>query len=139
MADDTNKIIDEIKRIGDDQGLRVAIKESGKGAAVVAGVTFASAIFFGPIGILAGGVAGGALGYAMTNKFKTLSQVLNDMSSSQKKNLVNRVKEEVEEKVGSKGNVVKLLQNDAIKTAVLTTVLHFITNVLGLETYQSKR
>lgn len=92
MATDIRDFINQIATIMDDKGVGVALKESGKGAAVCAVTSLAGGLLFGLLGLAAGGALGGAAAYAMTRgKFKSIREVLHGMTDSGKKELMRLV------------------------------------------------
>ena len=95
---DIYMVLSEISKVHKDLG--DTLSESVKGAAAMGGSTFtgavAGALVGGPIGMIAGGAigfAGGATYAAATTKtFKPLHKVLGEMSSEDKKKLVEAAK-----------------------------------------------
>lgn len=132
MDNDTRDFILEIATILDDNGIGIALKESGKGAAVCALICLAGGLLFGAKGLAAGGALGGAAAYTMTRgNYKSIREVLHDMTDSQQEELVRNVKQAIG-KVNSKDNVLLINQSAQVQTVVRTTVLAFVKSVLGL-------
>lgn len=63
--------------------------ESAKGSAVTAGFTMAGAMAGGPIGLAAGAAVGGLVAYATSAKYKSLIQIIAEMSEEDQTNLIN--------------------------------------------------
>lgn len=132
MDNDTRDFILEIATILDDSGIGIALKESGKGAAVCALICLAGGLLFGAKGLAAGGALGGAAAYTMTRgNYKSIREVLHDMTDSQQEVLVRNVKQAIG-KVNSKDNVLLINQSAQVQTVVRSTVLAFVKSVLGL-------
>lgn len=132
MDNDTRDFILEIATILDDSGIGIALKESGKGAAVCALICLAGGLLFGAKGLAAGGALGGAAAYTMTRgNYKSIREVLHDMTDSQQEELVRNVKQAIG-KVNSKDNVLLINQSAQVQTVVRSTVLAFEKSVLGL-------
>lgn len=132
MDADTRDSILEIATILDDKGIGIALKESGKGAAVCAVICLAGGILFGAKGLAAGGALGGAAAYTMTRgNYKSLREVLYDMTDSQQEELVRNVQQAIG-KASSKDKLLLINQSAQVQAVVYTTVLAFVKNVLGL-------
>lgn len=136
MPADDDEIIDAVGDVGNANGIRCALKESGKGAAIVGTISFAGALLFGPIGLAVGGAIGGGSAYLLTRgNFKSLREVLKGMSSKEKKALV----EEIKKGTGVFENVAKQIRNrHDVQVAALSAVLAFIRRVMKMEVYEGK-
>lgn len=63
MTIDTRELLDAVGALAEEQNVRVTIKHSAKGAVIGGAAIFAGGMLLGPIGLLIGGTAGGALAY----------------------------------------------------------------------------
>ncbi|XP_017006667.2 protein Nazo [Drosophila takahashii] len=137
MPIDTRELMEAIAIVADERQVRVAVKQSGKGAAICAACSFAGGMLLGPVGLAVGGAAGGIAAYKMTSgTFRPLGEViLNDLTDGQREQLVQHVSKAVAEIHPS--DVVMLLplivQNASIQQAVLNTVMSFVTNELRMQ------
>ncbi|XP_035538348.1 protein C19orf12 homolog [Morone saxatilis] len=88
--------IDDVMRLcceisAHDQ-IKVAVKNSTKGALVAGGTAFVGGLLGGPPGIAVGGAVGGLLGSWMTSgQFRPLPQILMELPPAQQKKLYNDV------------------------------------------------
>ncbi|XP_017062931.1 protein C19orf12 homolog [Drosophila eugracilis] len=137
MPIDTRELMEAIAIVADDRNVRVAVKQSGKGAAICAACSFAGGMLLGPVGLAVGGAAGGVAAYKMTSgSFRPLGEVImNDLTDTQREQLVQHVSKAVAEIHPT--DVVMLLplivQNASIQQAVLNTVMSFVTNELRMQ------
>jgi len=158
MPIDTRELMEAIAIVADERNVRVAVKQSGKGAAICAACSFAGGMLLGPVGLAVGGAAGGIAAYKMTSgkrrrtpvlslttfplpssrtgTFRPLGEViLNDLTDAQREQLVQHVTMAVADIHPT--DVVMLLplivQNASIQQAVLNTVMSFVTNELRMQ------
>lgn len=82
--------------LADENGLQVTVRRAVYGGAIAGITTTVGGLFGGPVGLLAGGVVGGALAYVSSRDFRPVSQVIRDMNDHDKQLLYNSVKEIVE-------------------------------------------
>lgn len=66
MPIDARELIEAISVLADERNVRVAVKQSGKGAIICGACCFAGGLLLGPAGLAVGGVAGGVVAYNMT-------------------------------------------------------------------------
>lgn len=69
----TGEVIKAIAVLSDKQDVRVSVKQSAKGAIIAGTCTFMGGILLGPVGFIAGGLAGGVTAYRMTKGELTFS------------------------------------------------------------------
>ncbi|KAJ8247286.1 hypothetical protein GJAV_G00244560 [Gymnothorax javanicus] len=75
-----------------NQQMKVAVKQSGKGAALAGAVAFAGGLMGGPAGIAVGGAVGGLLGCWMTSgQFRPLPQILMELPPQEQQKLYRDV------------------------------------------------
>ena len=82
--------------LADEDGLQVTVRRAVYGGAIAGITTTVGGLLVGPVGLLAGGVVGGALAYVGSRDFRSVSQVIRDMNDHDKQLLYNSVKEIVE-------------------------------------------
>ncbi|KAH8415344.1 hypothetical protein KR222_004881 [Zaprionus bogoriensis] len=137
MPMDTRELMEAIAIVANEQNVRVAVKQSGKGTAVCAACCFAGGMLLGPVGLAVGGTAGGLAAYIMTSgKFKPLGEIiLHDLTDTQREHLVQHVAKAVAEIHPT--DIVMLLplitQSATIHQVVLNTVLSFVTTELRMQ------
>lgn len=68
--------------------LCVTISESSRGVMKVFATTLVSSLVFGPVGFIVGSVGGGLWAYATSSDFKSLHNVLCDMTDEEKVKVV---------------------------------------------------
>lgn len=137
MPIDTRELMEAIAIVADEQNVRVAVKQSGKGTAICAACCFAGGLLMGPVGLAVGGAAGGIAAYKMTSgSFRPLGEViLNDLTDRQREQLVQHVTKAVADIHPT--DIVMLLpliaQNASIQQTVLNTIMSFVTNELRMQ------
>ncbi|XP_032366826.1 protein C19orf12 homolog [Etheostoma spectabile] len=88
--------IDDVMRLccelsAHDQ-IKVAVKNSTKGAVVAGGTAFVGGLLGGPPGIAVGGAVGGLLGSWLTSgQFRPLPQILMEMPPAEQQKLYNHI------------------------------------------------
>ena len=89
--------VDDLQRLmvvlADEDQLRVNARNSTLGGVVAGVATTVGGLLIGPPGLLIGGALGGILAYWNARKFKSVSQVINDMNTSQKQALFDAMKD----------------------------------------------
>ncbi|XP_029977295.1 protein C19orf12 homolog [Sphaeramia orbicularis] len=116
--------------------IKVAVKNSTKGALVAGGTAFVGGLFAGPPGIAVGGAVGGLLGSYMTSgQFRPLPQILMDLPPSQQQRLYQDV-------MAVLGNlnwtdaaqlIALVMGNATLQQQVTAALLNYITNELKAE------
>ncbi|XP_039958257.1 protein C19orf12 homolog [Bactrocera neohumeralis] len=134
MPVNTRELMEAIAIIANERNVQVTMKQSAKGAMVCAATAFIGGILLGPVGLAAGGTAGGLMAYKMTGgTFRPLADVLlNDLNDAQQERLVRHVNNAVAEfAISDLAMLLPLLMNNAgIQQAVLNTAISFVTNEL---------
>ena len=77
-----------------NQDLKVTVREVAKGTGITAASTVVGGLLLGPVGLAVGGAVGGLLGYAASNNYKPIGQVLREMNDGEKKRLLEAAREE---------------------------------------------
>ncbi|KAG8001643.1 Protein C19orf12-like protein [Nibea albiflora] len=132
--------IDDVMRLcceisGHDQ-IKVAVKNSTKGAMVAGGTAFVGGLLCGPPGIAVGGAVGGLLGSWMTSgQFRPLPQILMELPPNQQKKLCNDI-------MAVLGNlnwmdaaqlIALVMGNATLQQQVTAALLNYITKELRAE------
>ncbi|XP_041916650.1 protein C19orf12 homolog isoform X1 [Alosa sapidissima] len=119
-----------------NQKIKVAVKNSGKGAAVAGGTAFIGGLLGGPPGLAVGGAVGGLLGCWMTSgQFKPLPQILLELPPNQQQKLYS----DIMSVLGSLDwtDVAQLtalvMGNATLQQQVVAMLLSFATNELKAE------
>lgn len=157
MVINTSELLDGIAILTDEQNMRVTITSSAKGAMITGATCFVGGILAGPIGLAVGGVLGGlsswklmqgnifhssltGLGFLtnglVSGQFKPISEVIrNDMTIRQKEMLKEHILAAVSgfEPKDLAILLPLIMGNHSIQTAVLRTVVSFITNEMHLQ------
>ncbi|KAL2088858.1 hypothetical protein ACEWY4_015757 [Coilia grayii] len=132
--------MDDVMRLCCDlsanQQIKVAVKNSSKGAAVAGGTAFIGGLLAGPPGLAVGGAVGGLLGCWMTSgQFKPLPQILLELPPHQQQKLYT----DVMSVLGSVDwtDVAQLIAlvmgNATLQQQVTATLLSYITKELRAE------
>ena len=130
-------ILKVITTLGDDENLKITIKQSAKGG-LIAGVSCAvGGLIAGPPGLAVGGAAGGCLAaYVAGNSFKPLSAViLYDMKPIDQKGLVDAVQNIIQNvDVMDAMELIALIQgSNALKAKVLREITTYCTQQMNYE------
>ena len=130
-------ILKVITTLGDDENLKITVKQSAKGG-LIAGVSCAiGGLVGGPPGLAVGGAAGGCLAaYWAGNSFKPLSTViLYEMQPIDQKALVDAVQNIIQNVDAMDAmELLALLQgSNALKAKVLSEVTTYCTQQLNYE------
>ena len=130
-------ILKVIATLGDDENLKITIKQSAKGG-LIAGVSCAvGGLIAGPPGLAVGGAAGGCLAaYLAGNSFKPLSAViLYDMKPIDQKGLVDAVQNVIQNvDVMDAMELIALIQgSNALKAKVLREIQTYCTKQMNYE------
>ena len=130
-------ILKVITTLGDDENLKITIKQSAKGG-LIAGVSCAvGGLIAGPPGLAVGGAAGGCLAaYVAGNSFKPLSAViLYDMKPIDQKGLVDAVQNIIQNvDVMDAMELIALIQgSNALKAKVLREITTYCTQQMNYQ------
>ncbi|XP_070692361.1 protein C19orf12 homolog [Pempheris klunzingeri] len=116
--------------------IKVAVKNSTKGAAVAGGTAFVGGLLGGPPGIAVGGAIGGLLGSWLTSgQFKPLPQILMELPPAQQ----NKLCDDVVAVLGSltwtdAAQLIALVMGNAtLQQQVTAALLSYITKELRAE------
>lgn len=89
--------VDDLQRLmivlADEDQLKISARNSTLGGVVAGVATTVGGLLIGPPGLLIGGALGGILAYWKARKFKSVSQVISDMNTSQKQVLFDAMKD----------------------------------------------
>ena len=130
-------ILKVITTLGDDENLKITIKQSAK-CGLIAGVSCAvGGLIAGPPGLAVGGAAGGCLAaYLAGNSFKPLSSViLYEMKPIDQKGLVDAVQNIIQNvDVMDAMELIALIQgSNALKAKVLGEITTYCTQQMNYE------
>lgn len=132
--------IDDIMRLccelsAHDQ-IKVAVKNSTKGAMVAGGTAFLGGLLGGPPGIAVGGAVGGLLGSWLTSgQFRPLPQILMELPPAEQQKLCSDI-------MAVLGNlnwmdaaqlIALVMGNASLQQQVVATLLNFVTKELKAE------
>ncbi|CAJ1048576.1 protein C19orf12 homolog [Xyrichtys novacula] len=132
--------IDDVMRLcceisAHDQ-IKVAVKNSTKGAMVAGGTAFVGGMLGGPAGIAVGGAVGGLLGSWLTSgQFRPLPQILMELPPNQQQKIYNDV-------VAVLGNldwtdaaqlIALVMGNATLQQQVTAAILSYVTKELRAE------
>nr|XP_046251084.1 protein C19orf12 homolog [Scatophagus argus]XP_046251158.1 protein C19orf12 homolog [Scatophagus argus] len=116
--------------------IKVAVKNSTKGAMVAGGTAFLGGLLGGPPGIAVGGAVGGLLGSWMTSgQFRPLPQILMELPPAQQQKLYNDI-------VAVLGNlnwmdaaqlIALVMGNTTLQQQVTAALINYITKELRAE------
>ncbi|XP_044042915.1 protein C19orf12 homolog isoform X2 [Siniperca chuatsi] len=116
--------------------IKVAVKNSTKGAMVAGGTAFAGGLLGGPVGIAVGGVVGSLLGSWLTSgQFRPLPQILMELPPTQQQKLYDDV-------VAVLGNldwmdaaqlISLVMGNTTLQQQVTAALLNYIKKELSAE------
>ncbi|XP_062272435.1 protein C19orf12 homolog [Scomber scombrus] len=116
--------------------IKVAVKNSTKGAMVAGGTAFVGGLLAGPPGIAVGGAVGGLLGSWLTSgQFRPLPQILMELPPAQQQKLCNDV-------TAVLGNlnwtdaaqlITLVMGNVTLQQQVVAALLGYVTNELKAE------
>merc|ERR1712226_1445631 len=130
-------ILTIITTLGDDENLRITVKQSAKGG-LIAGISCAvGGLIGGPPGLAVGGAAGGCLAaYWAGNSFKSLSTViLYEMKPIDQKALVNAIQNIIQNVDAMDAiELLALLQgSNALKAKILSELTTYCQQQLHYE------
>ncbi|XP_018548388.1 protein C19orf12 homolog [Lates calcarifer] len=132
--------VDDIMRLccelsAHDQ-IKVAVKNSTKGAVVAGGTAFVGGLLCGPPGIAVGGAVGGLLGSWLTSgQFRPLPQILMELPPNQRQKLYNDI-------MAILGNldwmdaaqlIALVMGNATLQQQVTAALLNYVTKELRAE------
>ncbi|XP_066151441.1 protein C19orf12 homolog [Euwallacea fornicatus] len=122
--------------LAEQENLKVTITESGKGAMMAGAGVFLGGLVAGPIGMAVGGsVMSMAVAISSQGKFKSVIEVLHDMTDDQKKRLCKAIEKTVE-KIKLQDCIdiaILILTNSSVKELVLAELKTFLKNELHLK------
>ncbi|XP_058485637.1 protein C19orf12 homolog [Solea solea] len=136
MAPQMNDIMRLCCEISAHDQIKVAVKNSTKGAMVAGGGAFVGGMLGGPAGIAVGGAVGGLLGSWLTSgQFRPLPEILMELPPKEKQKLYNDI-------VGVLGNldwtdaaqlVALVMGNATLQQQVTAALLGYIAKELRAE------
>ncbi|XP_063044290.1 protein C19orf12 homolog [Engraulis encrasicolus] len=132
--------MDDVMRLCCDlsanQQIKVAVKNSTKGAAVAGGTAFIGGLLAGPPGLAVGGAVGGLLGCWLTSgQFKPLPQILLELPPHQQEKLFKDVMSVLSslDWTDVAQLIALVMGNATLQQQVTATLLNYITKELRAE------
>uniref|UniRef100_G3PG91 Neurodegeneration with brain iron accumulation 4 n=1 Tax=Gasterosteus aculeatus aculeatus TaxID=481459 RepID=G3PG91_GASAC len=122
--------------VGADQQIKVAVKNSTKGAVLAGGTAFVGGMLGGPPGIAVGGAVGGLLGSWLTSgQFKPLPQILMELPPAQKQKLYDQVSAVLKNVAWTDAAqlIALVMGNAALRQQVTAALLNYVTTELRSE------
>lgn len=136
MPIDTDAVISVCTQLSEQENLRVTVRESAKGAAIVGGSAFAGGLLGGPVGLCVAGIAGSliALSYGK-GKYRAVADViLFEMTTDQKNQLVGNIQRAVRNVTPEDLTVLLplLLSQAPLREMVIREVIRFMQNEMSM-------
>ncbi|XP_028665499.1 protein C19orf12 homolog [Erpetoichthys calabaricus] len=122
--------------LSEQQKMKVAIKQSGKGALLAGASAFVGGLVGGPPGIAVGGAVGGLLGCWMTSgQFKPLPQILMELPPQQQKKLYDDIMAIISQLdwTDAAQLTALVMSNAAMQQKVVAALLNYVTQELRAE------
>ncbi|KAG2469572.1 protein C19orf12 homolog [Polypterus senegalus] len=122
--------------LSEQQKMKVAIKQSGKGAFVAGASAFVGGLVGGPPGIAVGGAVGGLLGCWMTSgQFKPLPQILMELPPQQQKKLYDDIMAIISQLdwTDAAQLTALVMSNAAMQQKVVAALVNYVTQELRAE------
>uniref|UniRef100_A0A2M4CTZ3 Putative conserved plasma membrane protein n=1 Tax=Anopheles darlingi TaxID=43151 RepID=A0A2M4CTZ3_ANODA len=136
MPINTRQLLDAVGTLTDRESMRVTMKSSAKGAAIAGSGSFLGGMMGGPIGLFVGGAVGGLVAYAMSNDFKTVSEIIrNELTVAEQERLKERILGALSQFQATDLVVILplLAGNVSAQRAVLSAVTTFLTNEMRMQ------
>ncbi|XP_055600157.1 protein C19orf12 homolog [Uranotaenia lowii] len=137
MPINTRELMEAVGTLTDQHNMRVTLKSSLKGAAICGSCSFIGGVLGGPVGLAVGGTIGAvSAGYMSRGKFRPVSHIImHDLSHREQEKLKNHIVAAVADIHPT--DLAMLLPlitgNMAVQKAILSTVVSFITNDMGMQ------
>uniref|UniRef100_A0A3P8N8L9 Uncharacterized protein n=1 Tax=Astatotilapia calliptera TaxID=8154 RepID=A0A3P8N8L9_ASTCA len=105
--------------------IKVAVKNSTKGAMVAGGSAFVGGLLGGPPGIAVGGVIGGLSSWLTSKKFKSVPEILGEMTDDQRRELFNAIRRHLRGLVWKTAEdlIDKVMRNPDLKTTIINLLI----------------
>ncbi|XP_034415080.1 protein C19orf12 homolog [Cyclopterus lumpus] len=116
--------------------IKVAVKNSTKGAMVAGGTAFVGALLGGPPGIAVGGAVGGLLGCWLTSgQFRPLPQILMELPPTQRQKLYDQVAAILNnlDWTDAAQLIALVMGNATLQQQVTAVLLNYVTKELQAE------
>ncbi|CAH1179152.1 unnamed protein product [Phaedon cochleariae] len=135
MSRKSQIILDVCEILAQQENLKVTVKESAKGAAIVGVGTFIGALFGGKNGLLAGAALGSAAAMALVSEFKSVVEIIrDDMNDTEREKLARSVGSLLKGiNITSVGAVVAAVSaKSGLKSKVVNEITNFLQNEMQL-------
>lgn len=137
MVINTRALLDGVAVLSDDHNIRVAVQHSSRGALICGASCFVGGLVAGPIGMAIGGTAGGVYAYRSSrDQFRSVGSVIREqMTDEQRERLRDRILEVAQgvEVTDLAVLLPMLMSSQSMQTAVLKTVVSFVTNEMKMK------
>ncbi|XP_008308111.1 protein C19orf12 homolog [Cynoglossus semilaevis] len=133
MASRINDVMNLCCKLSAHEQIKVAIKNSTKGAVVAGGCAFLGGVCAGPAGIAVGGALGGLMGSWLTRgQFRPLPELLMEMSANQKQQLYDEVVNVLSglDWMDAAQLIALVMGNSTLQHQVIATLLNYVTKEL---------
>ena len=131
-----NDILTVITTVGDDEQIRVAVKESVKGGLIAGTSCAVGGLLLGPMGLAVGGAVGGAAAaYMAQNAFRPVSTVImHEMREEQRDQLVAAVRNVLNDADGmDAAEILALVQgSNALKARIASELFTFFARQMNM-------
>ncbi|PAA53273.1 hypothetical protein BOX15_Mlig022290g4, partial [Macrostomum lignano] len=132
---DPVKVFDLLVKLSEEEGIRVTVKQSAKGAAIAGGSAFVGGLLGGPVGVAVGGAVGGLAGaWATSGQFEPLATVLLRLPQEKRNDLVDSTMDLLRgfDITDAVMLATMLAGNMDLRTQMLAQLSAFATEQLGL-------
>ncbi|XP_059207851.1 protein C19orf12 homolog [Centropristis striata] len=116
--------------------IKVAVKNSTKGAMVAGGTAFVGGLLGGPPGIAVGGAVGGLLGSWLTSgQFRPLPQILMELPPAQRQKLYNDIEAVLSnlDWMDAAQLIALVMGNATLQQQVTAALMNYVTKQLHAE------
>lgn len=130
------QLLTEVSKLTELRSVRVAIKESFKGAAIVGVSALIGSLMFGPRGLALGGALGGLSAAAMADTYKSIPEILLDeLTEQQQDELVALIYAAVKSiPIHEAADfAIRMSQDQAVAATVAMTVISYLNSLPGME------
>ncbi|XP_068058794.1 protein C19orf12 homolog [Anomalospiza imberbis] len=128
-----NDLMTLLTHVATVTGMKTAYTHSRRGAMLAGGGAFVGGMLGGPFGIAVGGTVGGLIGWITSEDFKSVPQVLKELSAAEKQKLSAEAMAVVKNLDWTDAaQLIKLvMSNSTIRQKVLGVLVSYITNGLN--------
>ncbi|XP_062997149.1 protein C19orf12 homolog [Elgaria multicarinata webbii] len=142
MPINMNDVMQLLGRVSEVQGMKAALRHSGRGALMAGLGAFLGGMMGGPFGIAIGGAVGGLVGANMSaGQFKPVPQILMELPPTVQQQLYNDAYAILKDfNWTDLAQITALvLANSTLQTKLLGVVTNYLTNELNAEIQYGKK